>query len=159
MQVFKWLQNFRELQQTDILRISFNPTRIHTYTYIYIHILTYTYIYIHIHTYTYTYLHILTYTYIYLHILTYQNIKSQCILPIQKAKFKVSSVGPSSERNVSCFEGPTLKTLNFAFYISSIPTFLYFDLYLNTAYAAHYVYFIHTYRFNRHIRYSKTMIR
>ena len=26
-------------------------------------------------------------------------------------------------------------------YIGSTPTFLYFDLYLNTAYAAHYVYF------------------
>ena len=38
-------------------------------------------------------------------------------------------------------EGPTFKTLDFAFYIGSTPTFLYFDLYLNTAYAAHYVYF------------------
>ena len=36
---------------------------------------------------------------------------------------------------------PTLKTLDFTFYIGSTPTFLYFDLYLNTAYAAHYVYF------------------
>ena len=32
---------------------------------------------------------------------------------------------------------PTLKTLVFAFHISSTPTFLYFNLYLNTAYAAH----------------------
>ena len=38
-------------------------------------------------------------------------------------------------------EGPMLETLAFAFYIGSTPTFLYFDLYLNTAYAAHYVYF------------------
>ena len=38
-------------------------------------------------------------------------------------------------------EGPPLKTLDFTFYIGSTPTFLYFDLYLNTAYAAHYVYF------------------
>ena len=40
-------------------------------------------------------------------------------------------------------EGPTLESLDFlnAFYISSTPTFLYFDLYLNTAYASHYVYF------------------
>ena len=36
-------------------------------------------------------------------------------------------------------EGPTLETLDFAFYIGSTPTFLYFDLYFNTAYAAHYV--------------------
>ena len=33
------------------------------------------------------------------------------------------------------------ETLDFAFYIGSTPTFLYFDLYFNTAYAAHYVYF------------------
>ena len=37
-------------------------------------------------------------------------------------------------------EGPTLETLDFTFRIGSTPTFLYFDLYLNTAYAAHYVY-------------------
>ena len=36
-------------------------------------------------------------------------------------------------------EGPMLETLDFAFYIGSTPTFLYFDLYLNTAYAAHYI--------------------
>ena len=37
-------------------------------------------------------------------------------------------------------EGPTLETLDFTFYIGSTPTFLYFDLYFNTAHAAHYVY-------------------
>ena len=31
-------------------------------------------------------------------------------------------------------EVPTLETLEFAFYIGSTPTFLHFDLYLNTAY-------------------------
>ena len=36
-------------------------------------------------------------------------------------------------------EGPTFKTLDFTFYIGSTPTFLYFDLYFNTAYAAHYI--------------------
>ena len=35
-------------------------------------------------------------------------------------------------------EEPALKTLDFAFYIGSTPTILYFDLCLNTAYAAHY---------------------
>ena len=35
-------------------------------------------------------------------------------------------------------EGPTLETLDFTIRIGSTPTFLYFDLYLNTAYAAHY---------------------
>ena len=34
----------------------------------------------------------------------------------------------------------TLEMLDFTFHIGSTPTFLYFDLYLNTAYAAHYVY-------------------
>ena len=36
-------------------------------------------------------------------------------------------------------EGPTLKTLDFTFCIGSTPTFLYFDLYFNTAYATHYI--------------------
>ena len=36
-------------------------------------------------------------------------------------------------------EGPTFKTLDFTFYIDSTSTFLYFDLYFNTAYAAHYI--------------------
>ena len=38
-------------------------------------------------------------------------------------------------------EGPTLETLDFTVHIGSTQTFLYFDLYLNIAYAAHYVYF------------------
>ena len=38
------------------------------------------------------------------------------------------------------YEGPTPETLDFALYIDSTPIFLYFDLYLNTAYAVHYVY-------------------
>ena len=36
-------------------------------------------------------------------------------------------------------EGPMLETLDFTIRISSTPTFLYFDLYLYSAYAAHYV--------------------
>ena len=35
--------------------------------------------------------------------------------------------------NVSSDEEPTLETLDFASYIVSTPTFLYFNLYLNTA--------------------------
>ena len=34
-----------------------------------------------------------------------------------------------------------LETLDFTFHIGSTPTFFYFDFYLNTAYAARYVYF------------------
>ena len=36
-------------------------------------------------------------------------------------------------------EEPTLKTSDFTFYIGSTATFLYFDLYLYIAYAAHYI--------------------
>ena len=35
-----------------------------------------------------------------------------------------------------------LETLDYTIRIGSIPTFLYFDLYLYYAYAAHFVYFI-----------------
>ena len=37
-------------------------------------------------------------------------------------------------------EGPMLETLDFTIRIGSTPTFLYFDLYLYSAYAVHYVY-------------------
>ena len=37
-------------------------------------------------------------------------------------------------------EGPMLETLDHTIRICSTPTFLYFDLYLYSAYAAHYVY-------------------
>ena len=40
-------------------------------------------------------------------------------------------------------EGPMLETLDYTIRIGSIPTFLYFDLYLYSAYAAHFVYFIY----------------
>ena len=36
-------------------------------------------------------------------------------------------------------EGPTFKTSDFTFYIGSTATLLYFDFYLNTAYATHYI--------------------
>ena len=80
------------------------------------------------------------------------------VLPILIVKFNVSSVGPLSESvgpstfvrekhdfQISCFhesiqflsdEGPTLETLNFTIHIGSTPNILYFDLYLNAAYAA-----------------------
>ena len=35
--------------------------------------------------------------------------------------------------------GPMLETLDYTIRIGSTPTFLYFDLYLYSAYAAHYV--------------------
>ena len=38
-------------------------------------------------------------------------------------------------------EGPMLETLDYTIRIGSTQTFLYFDLYLYSAYAAHYVYF------------------
>ena len=42
-------------------------------------------------------------------------------------------------------EGPMLETLDHTIRIGSTPTFLYFDLYLYSAYAGHYVYTLHTY--------------
>ena len=42
-------------------------------------------------------------------------------------------------------EGPTLKTFDFAFHPGSTRTFIYFDLYLNTANAGHNVYFINSF--------------
>ena len=38
-------------------------------------------------------------------------------------------------------EGPMLETLGYTIRIGSTPTFLYFDLYLYSAYAAHFIYF------------------
>ena len=38
-------------------------------------------------------------------------------------------------------EVPTLETLDYTIRIGSTPTFLYFNLYLHSAYAAHYVYY------------------
>ena len=54
------------------------------------------------------------------------------------AKFKENS----SRKELLMFlsnEGPTLETLDYIIRIGSTPTFLYFDLYLYSAYAAHYV--------------------
>ena len=39
-------------------------------------------------------------------------------------------------------EGPMLETLDYTIRIGSTPTILYFDFYLYSAYAAHYVYSI-----------------
>ena len=39
-----------------------------------------------------------------------------------------------------------LETLDYTIRIGSIPTFLYFDLYLYSAYAAHFVYFTKIYQ-------------
>ena len=69
------------------------------------------------------------------------------VLPIRIVWSNVSSIGPSWERNhfVSLIdEGRMLETLDYTIRIGSIPTILYFDLYLYSAYAALYVY-IYTY--------------
>ena len=42
-----------------------------------------------------------------------------------------------------------LETLDYTIRIGSTPTFLYFDLYLYSAYAAHFVYFLYTKYFNQ----------
>ena len=58
------------------------------------------------------------------------------VLPIRIVYSNVSSIGPFLSD-----EGPMLETLDYTIRIGSTPTILYFDLYLYSAYAAHYVYF------------------
>ena len=52
-----------------------------------------------------------------------------------------------------------LETLDYTIRIGSIPTFLYFDLYLYSAYAAHFVYFnLFIFRFvSEHCQRSKRL--
>ena len=61
------------------------------------------------------------------------------------------TTSPSSERGkkeekvvffLHSDERPMLETLDFTIRIGSTPTFSYFDLYLYSAYAVHYVYFM-----------------
>ena len=67
-------------------------------------------------------------TFIYIFIFLFKSkYKKAGVLPIRIVWSNVSSIGPSSE--------------NWSFIrIGSTPTFLYFDLYLYSAYTAHYVY-------------------
>ena len=70
-------------------------------------------------------------------------------LPLWGRTF-LSDEGPSSvtkdlslwQRTFLSDEGPLLETLDLLFWISTVltPDFLYFDLYFNTAYAAHNIY-------------------
>ena len=56
-----------------------------------------------------------------------RNMKKVGVLPTRKVKFNVSSIGPSSERNIILSdEGPTLETFDFTFRISSTSTFFIF---------------------------------
>ena len=68
-----------------------------------------------------------------------------CTADIDIVNSDASSVGPLSMIRAQIREkqdeGSTLETLDFTISIGSTPTFLYFDLHLYTAYAAHYVYF------------------
>ena len=57
------------------------------------------------------------------------------VLPIWIVRSNVSSVGLSSEIE----KDKRSKRLDFTIHIDNTPTSLYFDLYLNTAFAAHYV--------------------
>ena len=45
-------------------------------------------------------------------------------------------------RHACIDEGPMLETLHYTIRIGSTPTFSYFDLYLYSTYAAHYVYLL-----------------
>ena len=58
------------------------------------------------------------------------------VLPIRIVQSNVLSIGPS----VSLYEGSMLEMLDHTIRIGSTQTILCFDLYLYSAYAAHYVY-------------------
>ena len=80
----------------------------------------------------------------YTNLFIFRNIKRSVYLRIRIVKSNVSSIGPSSERNdgFSLTKGQCsnrIETLDYTIHIVSTPTFLYFDLYLYSAYAAHYV--------------------
>ena len=57
-----------------------------------------------------------------------QLLRAQVIIPINNYSSFLSD------------EGPMLETLDYTIRIGSTPTILYFDFYLYSAYAAHYVY-------------------
>ena len=63
--------------------------------------------------------------------------KNWCTANVRNARGLTFQAKPLRQRGLSLSndESPSLKTLDFAFYIDSRPTFLYFDLYLNTAFA------------------------
>ena len=84
------------------------------------------------------------------------------VLPIRIAQSNVSSVGHLSETFVQretflSDKGPTLETLDYTIRIGSTPTFLYFDLYLYSAYAAHYVYTRYNGCKGNHVNKTQTM--
>ena len=69
-----------------------------------------------------------------------QEEKGWCTFDMPQSK--VWSVYSALCQRETCYfltKGPTLETIDFTFRIGSTLTFLYFDLYLNTAYAAHYI--------------------
>ena len=72
---------------------------------------------------------------------TYRNIKRlvYCRYGNWKAKSNILSVGPSKCSSLT--KGLNAQNIRICFHIGSTLTFLYFNLYLNTAYAAHCVYF------------------
>ena len=70
------------------------------------------------------------------HIITISRLSYQ-----YKSKYEKVSVPPIRITNPFLTdEGPTLETLDVTIRISSTPTFSYYDMYLYSAYAAHYVY-------------------
>ena len=63
--------------------------------------------------------------------------------PFQVAEVFTGHIGklvPIKVKTKWLDEGPMLETLDYTIRIGSTPTFLYFDLYLYSPYAAHYIY-------------------
>ena len=59
----------------------------------------------------------------------------QCLRSKRYILLSISAVHQPFHISICIWTMPSLETLDFTFYIGSTPTFLYFDLYLNTAYA------------------------
>ena len=78
------------------------------------------------------------YIYIYIYII-YRNIKRWVYCQYGQHGLTFRALALRQREN----EGPMLETLDYTIRIGSTPTFLYFDLYLYSAYAAHYVYIIY----------------
>ena len=72
---------------------------------------------------------------IYIYISKYKKVGELPIRIVYSLTFRASAL-----RQRETDEGPMLETLDYTIRSGSTPTSLYFDLYLYSAYAAHYVY-------------------
>ena len=72
---------------------------------------------------------------------TFRTLSQESTCGIRFVSVPVSDGNENSLSKILSDEGPMLETLDYTIRFGSTPTFLYFDFYLYSAYAAHYVYF------------------